>query len=140
MSGEQLFATRHMCEGLARSYLSDLTISRRQLKEKLPRTKDRDHLRRCLEYRGQRKEHRGRSLEYRGQRIEHPGRSLEYLGQRIEYRGRTLEHRGRTLEQRGTNNHTEGEIRALWTETEEGLRPEEDIHSKDDGSFSQRGI
>ena len=119
MSGEQLFATRHMCEGLARSYLSDLTISRRQLKEKLPRTKDRDHLRRSLEYRGQTIEHRGQSLEYRGPRIEHRGRSLEH---------------------RGTNNHTEGEIRALWTETEEGQRPEADIHSKDDGSFSQRGI
>jgi hypothetical protein len=112
MSGEQLFATRHMCEGLARSGLSDLTISRRQLKEKLPRTKDRDHI--------------GRSLEYRGQRIEHRGRSLEY-------RGRSLKHRRRI-------NHTEGEIRALWTETEEGQRPEADIHSKDDGSFSQRGI
>ena len=105
MSGEQLFATRHMCEGLALSYLSDLTISRRQLKEKLPRTKDRDHLRRSLEYRGQRIEHRGRSLEHRG-----------------------------------TNNHTEGEIRVLWTTETEGQRPEADIHSKDDGSFSQRGI
>jgi hypothetical protein len=126
MSGEQLFACRHMCEGLARSYLSDLTISRRQLKEKLPSTEDRDHLRRSLEYRGPRIEHRGRSLEYRGPRIEHRGRSLEY-------RGRSLKHRRRI-------NHTEEEIRALWTETEEGQRPEEDIHSKDDGSFSQRGI